>query len=147
MSNLRDLSGDKNLEVARRRPAGGEVVEGSNAAGGYLIAPATSLARFSFLAFFLSFLAFFTVRISSVTSPPPLFGEVVVVLTPPSFTLLRHEPGLCLIHHLRHNHVQGLILLLHHGRGLGLAPLLCLAGTMSDPFEDVCPTLDLDVNL
>ena len=64
-----------------------------------------------------------------------------------SVILLHREPGLCLIHHLCHNHAPGLVLLLHHGRGLGLVPLLRLAGTTSNPFEDVCPVLDLDVNL
>ena len=64
-----------------------------------------------------------------------------------SVILLLYKRGLCLIHQLCHNHVSGLVLLFYHSRGLGVVSLLCLTGTMSDPFDGVCPTLDLDVDL
>ena len=51
------------------------------------------------------------------------------------------------MHHLRNDHVPGLVLLLYHNRGFGVVPLLCLVGTTSAPYDGVCPTLDLDVDL
>ena len=55
--------------------------------------------------------------------------------------------GFCLVYHLRHDHVPGIVLLLHHSRVLGLVLLLRHSGTTRNPFNGMCFTLNLNINL
>ena len=60
-----------------------------------------------------------------------------------------HVCGPFLIHHIKHNHVPGLLLLLllRYGRGIGPVLLLCYTETTSDLFDDVCTTLEHNADL